>query len=89
MFGPGKNDGEIVKKVPAIKNGERTMARKPKKFYTIEMTFDEWVTINQEIQSKAMFLGGLKKLPQAERRLLIHTNEIMFGERLEDAKAVN
>jgi len=65
------------------------MTRKPKKFYTIEMTFDEWVTINQEIQSKAMFLGGLKKLPQAERRLLIHTNEIMFGERLEDAKAVN
>ena len=89
MFGPGRSDGGIVILVPDIKNGERTMARKPKKFYTIEMTFDEWVTINQEIQSKAMFLGGLKKLPTAERRLLIHTNEIMFGERFEDAKAVN
>lgn len=68
---------------------KRKKVNRPKKFYTIEMTFDEWVIINQEIQSKAMFLGGLKKLPQAERRLLIHTNEIMFGERLEDAKAVN
>ena len=89
MFGPGRSDGGIVILVPVIKNGERTMARKPKKFYTIEMTFDEWVVINQEIQSKAMFLGGLKKLPTAERRLLIHTNEIMFGERFEDAKAIN
>lgn len=68
---------------------KRKKVNRPKKFYTIEMTFDEWVIINQEIQSKAMFLGGLKKLPTAERRLLIHTNEIMFGERLEDAKAVN
>ena len=68
---------------------KRKKVNRPKKFYTIEMTFDEWVIINQEIQSKAMFLGGLKKLPQAERRLLIHTKEIMFGERLEDAKAVN
>ena len=68
---------------------KRKKVNRPKKFYTIEMTFDEWVIINQEIQSKAMFMGGLKKLPTAERRLLIHTNEIMFGERLEDAKAVN
>lgn len=68
---------------------KKQKVKRPKKFYTIEMTFDEWVIINQEIQSKAMFIGGLKKLPTAERRLLIHTNEIMFGERLEDAKAVN
>ena len=68
---------------------KRKKVNRPKKFYTIEMTFDEWVIINQEIQSKAMFLGGLKKLPTAERRLVINTNEIMFGERLEDAKAVN
>jgi hypothetical protein len=68
---------------------KKQKVKRPKKFYTIEMTFDEWVIINQEIQSKAMFMGGLKKLPTAERRLLIHTNEIMFGERLEDAKAVN
>lgn len=89
MFGPGRNDGEIVKKVPAIKNGERTMARKPKKFYTIEMTFDEWVEINSEIHSKIIFMGGPKKISKAERNLLQHTNEIMFGEGFEDAKAVN
>jgi hypothetical protein len=43
------------------------------------MTFDQWVDINQELQSKAMFLGGVTKLSRSERVLLIFTNDIMFG----------
>jgi len=52
---------------------------KPKKYYTVTMTFDQWVGINQELQAKAMFLGGVTKLTRAERILLIFTNDIMFG----------
>lgn len=51
----------------------------PKKYYSVTMTFDQWVDINQELQSKAMFFGGVTKLTKSERILLIFTNDIMFG----------
>lgn len=86
MFGPGINDGRIVNKEPDIEIGEIKMSRKPKKFYTVKMTFDEWVEINSEIHSKIIFMGGPKKISKAERNLLKHTHQIMFGEGLEDAK---
>jgi hypothetical protein len=92
MFGHGIRGGEIERRALVImktglkdvRNGERSMTKKkkinkPKKYYTVTMTFDQWVDINQELQSKAMFLGGVTKLSRSERVLLIFTNDIMFG----------
>ena len=58
---------------------QKIKRNKPKKYYTVTMTFDNWVEINQEIQAKALFVGGTKKLTHAERLLLLNTNDILFG----------
>ena len=61
------------------KRTKKIKRNRPKKYYSVTMTFDQWVDINQELQSKAMFLGGVTKLTKSERILLIFTNDIMFG----------
>ena len=73
-------DGEIEKEVQmATQKTKKIKVNRPNKYYTVTMTFDQWVGINQELQAKAMFLGGVTKLTRAERILLIFTNDIMFG----------
>jgi hypothetical protein len=71
-------DGMTEKEVE-MANQKTKKLNRPKKYYTVTMTFDQWVDINQELQSKAMFLGGVTKLTRSERVLLIFTNDIMFG----------
>lgn len=65
------------------------MPKKPKKTYSITMKFDDWVNIHSELQSKGMFVGGVNKLNKSERRLLVETGEIMFGDKYDNKEAAN